>query len=79
VLLFFINLVMTMAAGEKAAADDVPFTETVMAPAHSGWQAKLDALRYWGIASVALCLIVYGPFLWGAMPLHLNILPLRYP
>ncbi len=79
VVLFFVNLVITVAAGEKTAPDDVPFTETVQPPAQSGWEARLDALRYWVIASVALCLVVYGPFLIAYLPPHLNIRPLQFP
>ncbi|SRR5579885_1883135 len=79
VALFFVNLVMTVAAGEEAAQGDVPFTETVQPPAQTGWEAKLDALRYWVVASVALSLIVYGPFLIAYLPPHLNIRPLQFP
>jgi len=79
VILFFVNLLMTVATGEKARAGDMPFTETVQPPASSGWQARLDALRYWVIVSVALSLGVYGPFLLRCLPPHLNILPLQYP
>jgi cytochrome c oxidase subunit I len=79
VLLFFVNLVMTIAAGESAAPGDIPFTATIQSPADSGWAAGLDNLRVWVVASIALCLVVYGPFLIAYLPPHLSILPLRYP
>ncbi|HUA34804.1 MAG TPA: cbb3-type cytochrome c oxidase subunit I [Candidatus Binataceae bacterium] len=78
-MLFFLVLVMTIVAGERGAREDVPFTATVQAPALSGWPVKLDALRYFVVASVVLCILVYGPFLYMYLPPHLGILPLRYP
>ncbi len=47
VVLFLVNLVITMAAGERLAAEDIPFTATIQAPADTGWAAKLDNLRLW--------------------------------
>jgi heme/copper-type cytochrome/quinol oxidase subunit 1 len=79
VLLFFVNLVMTIAAGEHAAAEDISLTVTIQAPAIGGWTAGLNNLRLGVTASVVLCLAVYGPFLLAYLPPHLSILPLKYP
>jgi cytochrome c oxidase subunit I len=79
VMLFFLVIVMTALAGEKVTRGDVPFTATVQAPRLSGWQSRLDALRYFVVASVVLCLLVYGPFLYMYLPPHLSIRGLQYP
>ncbi len=78
-MLFFLVVVMTIVAGERGAREDVPFTVTAQAPALSGWPVKLDALRYFVVASVVLCVLVYGPFLYMYLPPHLGVLPLQYP
>ncbi len=69
--IFYLVLIMTIVAGEKAAPSDVPLTATVTAPASSGWEVRLDALRYFVAVAVALVLIVYGPLLMHLMPPHL--------
>jgi heme/copper-type cytochrome/quinol oxidase subunit 1 len=79
VVIFFVNLVMTIVAGDRASAEEIPFTVTIQVPAAAGWAAGLDNLRLWGAASVVLCLAVYGPFLVAYLPPHLSILPLKYP
>lgn len=78
-MLFFVVIVMTANRGETVAPTDLPFTETAQAPALSGWQSRLDALRYYVVASVMLCLLVYGPFLYMYLPPHLSMRALQYP
>ena len=71
-LLFFLVLVMTVLAGERGKAPaDVPWSETVTAPALTGWEPKLDALRLWVVAAVVLIVIAYGPFFATYFPAHL--------
>jgi cytochrome c oxidase subunit I len=36
VVIFFVNLVMTIVAGDRASAEDIPFTVTIQAPAAAG-------------------------------------------
>jgi cytochrome c oxidase subunit 1 len=78
-LLFFFILVMTIFAGARAPARDVPFTSTVQAPAASGWELGLDRFRYWVIASLVLVAVVYGPFLYSHLPPNLATAGLLYP
>lgn len=70
-VIFYVVLVMTMAAGEKTAPSEIPLTQTVTAPASSGWEVRLDALRYFVIAAVVLVFMVYGPLLMHHIPPHL--------
>ena len=78
-VLFFFVLLMTIFAGKKIPQRDIPFTETVAAPATAGWQMQLDNLRYWVVASVCLALAVYGPFLFAHLPPDLAATGLQYP
>jgi cytochrome c oxidase subunit I len=66
--LFFLLLVATIFGRTSAEMIDIPFTETVQAPAEDGWQRRLDVFHYWVIASLVLIAIVYGPFLMSHMP-----------
>ena len=61
-------LLMTIFAGKKTAARDVPFTATVQPPSTIGWQPRLDRFSYWVLASVILVIAVYGPFILGHFP-----------
>ena len=71
-LLFFVVLVMTVLAGEPGKAPaDVPWSETITAPAAAGWEPRLDALRLWVAAAVVLILIAYGPFFATYLPPNL--------
>ncbi|HUO05127.1 MAG TPA: cbb3-type cytochrome c oxidase subunit I [Candidatus Binataceae bacterium] len=78
-MLFFFNLVMTIAAGSPIERGDVPFTSTVQTPATVGFLSQMDSLRYWVVASVALCIVMYGPFLIAHLPPEVSILPLQNP
>lgn len=78
-LLFLFILVMTIFAGARTPARDVPFTSTVQAPAASGWELGLDRFRYWVIASLVLVAVVYGPFLYSHLPPNLATAGLLYP
>lgn len=78
-LLFFFVLVMTILAGARTPARDVPFTSTVQAPAAGGWELGLDRFRYWVIASLVLVAVVYGPFLYSHLPPNLATAGLLYP
>lgn len=60
---------MTIFAGKKGAAPaDVPWSETLTAPALKGWEPKLDNLGWWVVAAVLLIVIAYGPFFASYLP-----------
>lgn len=79
IALFFVVLVMTIVAGERKPVADIPFTETVAAPATAGWLINLDQFHYWVIAAVVLIALVYGPFLFAHLPPDLAATGLQYP
>jgi cytochrome c oxidase subunit 1 len=63
VILFFVVVGMTVIAGRRGEAPrDIPVSETLTAPALTGWEPKLDRLWIWVVAAVILILIAYGPF-----------------
>lgn len=63
ILIFFIVIAMTILRGKKGEAPkDIPWSETVTAPALSGFQLRLDQLRFWTLMAVILIAIAYGPF-----------------
>ncbi len=78
-MLFFLVLLMTIFAGKKTAARDVPFTATVQPPSTIGWQPRLDRFSYWVLASVVLVIAVYGPFILEHFPPNLTTAGLLYP
>jgi cytochrome c oxidase subunit I len=62
-VLFFVVLVGTVFAGKKGEGPtDIPWSETITAPALTGWETRLDRLRIWVTAAVVLIVIAYGPF-----------------
>ncbi|MFZ0890625.1 MAG: cbb3-type cytochrome c oxidase subunit I [Candidatus Binataceae bacterium] len=67
-MLFFLELVMTVFAGEKTAPTDIPFTATIRAPEKAGWELRLDSLHYWVGITVVLSILVYGQTLLAHMP-----------
>jgi cytochrome c oxidase subunit 1 len=63
VMLFFLVIGLTIVAGPRGAAPrDIPVSETLTAPATTGWEPKLDRLGWWFAAAVLLVVIAYGPF-----------------
>ena len=68
-MLFFAVFGATLFMGRKGGGPtDMPFTETVTAPATRGWQVKLDSFRWWMLAAVILILVAYAPFLAEYLP-----------
>jgi cytochrome c oxidase subunit I len=78
-MMFFLVLIMTIAAGRRIDAHDIPFTATVQGPLTIGWQPRLDHLSYWVLASVILVIAVYGPFIMMHFPPQLTTAGLLYP
>jgi cytochrome c oxidase subunit 1 len=63
ILMFFLVIVMTWFVGKKGeVTEDIPISETLSAPATTGWETKLDRLGLWIVAAIVLILIAYGPF-----------------
>jgi cytochrome c oxidase subunit I len=63
IMLFFLVIGVTIVAGRKMTYEmDVPVSETLTAPALSGWERSLDRLGIWVVAAIILILIAYGPF-----------------
>jgi cytochrome c oxidase subunit I len=63
IMLFFLVIGVTIVAGRKMTYEmDVPVSETLTAPAVSGWERSLDRLGIWVVAAIILILIAYGPF-----------------
>ena len=68
---FFIVIAMTAWAGPRGAHPrDIPVSETLTAPATSGWELHLDRLGLWVVVTIVLCAIAYGPFLIMYLPPH---------
>jgi len=67
-VLFFVVLGGTLLLGRKSESIEIPYTETILGPAGSGWELHLDRFRYWVAATIVLILIAYGPFLVGYLP-----------
>ena len=69
---FFVVIVMTALAGPRGAQpSDVPVSETLTAPAATGWERHLDRLGLWVVVTIVLCVIAYGPFLAMYLPARL--------
>jgi cytochrome c oxidase subunit I len=67
--LFFVVFFATAFFGKKTdAVQDLPFTETHQAPATSGWELRLDNIRFWVVAALLLIAVAYGPFLVQYLP-----------
>jgi cytochrome c oxidase subunit 1 len=69
--LFFIVMLMTVVAGKKGEAPtDIPWSETLTAPAKEGFEPVWDRIGLWVIVAVVLILLAYGPFFFGYLPPH---------
>jgi cytochrome c oxidase subunit 1 len=63
VMLFFLVIGLTVLAGRRGEQPaDIPVSETLTAPALTGWEPRLDRLGWWVAAAVLLIVIAYGPF-----------------
>jgi len=70
-VLFLFVIVMTIVAGKRGEEPtDVPISETLTAPALTGWEPNLDRIGLWVLAAVVLILIAYGPFFATYLPPH---------
>jgi cytochrome c oxidase subunit 1 len=67
-VLFFVVIMGTFLLGRRDEEQEIPFTETELAPATSGWEVHMDRFRYWVAVTIVLILIAYGPFLVGYLP-----------
>jgi cytochrome c oxidase subunit 1 len=69
IMLFFVDVAMTIAAGRRGEAPrDVPIS-AVLSPAPAGGSARhLDRLGLWVVAAILLIALAYGPFLLSYAP-----------
>jgi cytochrome c oxidase subunit I len=66
VMLFFVVIGFTIVRGPRGGEPmDIPISQTLTAPARSGWEPALDRLGWWAVAAIVLILIAYGPFFLG--------------
>jgi cytochrome c oxidase subunit 1 len=69
VMLFFLAIGLTLALGKRGEQPaDVPVSETLTAPALTGWETRLDRLGWWFAIAVLLIAIAYGPFFLSYSP-----------
>jgi len=61
-LLFFLILVMTIFAGRKGEAPEIPVTATAQPAASRGWELRLDQFRWILVLALILIAIAYVPF-----------------
>ncbi|MFW5955122.1 MAG: cbb3-type cytochrome c oxidase subunit I [Rhodothermales bacterium] len=67
--MFFIVMLMTVIAGKKGMGPtDIPWSETVTAPALSGFETNWDRIGLWFIVAIILILVAYGPFFMSYLP-----------
>jgi cytochrome c oxidase subunit 1 len=69
VMLFFVVIGLTIIAGRRGEQpQDIPVSDTLTAPARTGWEPRLDRLGLWFVAAVVLIAIAYGPFFLSYSP-----------
>jgi cytochrome c oxidase subunit 1 len=69
VMLFFVVIGLTVVAGKRGGAPtDIPVSETLTAPALTGWETGLDRLDWWAAFAILLFVIAYGPFFFTYTP-----------
>lgn len=67
----FVVLLVTIVAGKRQGAPtDIPWSETVAAPATHGFQTNWDRIGLWMVVAVVLILFAYGPFFATYLPPH---------
>lgn len=67
--LFFVVITVTVLAGRRGEQPvDVPWSETLIAPAKSGWELRMDNIKLWTAVAIVLILIAYGPFFISYLP-----------
>lgn len=66
--IFFVVIGLTVLFGEREEPAEIPFTETVQAPAGLGWELSLDRWRYWIAIAVVLIVVMYGPVIAAHIP-----------
>jgi cytochrome c oxidase subunit 1 len=69
VLMFFFVIAMTLLVGARGDGPrDIPVSESLTAPARTGWETRLDAVGLWMVVAIVLVLIAYGPFFIAYLP-----------
>jgi cytochrome c oxidase subunit 1 len=71
-LLFFVVIVGTILVGRKGEGPkEIPWSETLTAPARSGWELRLDNIWLWVGVALLLVVIAYAPFAISYLPPNL--------
>jgi cytochrome c oxidase subunit 1 len=71
-LLFFVVIVGTILVGRKGEGpQEIPWSETLTAPARSGWELRLDNIWLWVGVALLLVVIAYAPFAISYLPPNL--------
>ena len=66
---FFVVIFMTVFFGKKGEGpSDIPWSETLTAPALEGFETNWDRIGLWMVVAVVLILLAYGPFFAGYLP-----------
>lgn len=70
-LFFFVVLFMTVFFGKKGEGPvDIPWSESLTAPARSGFEVHWDRIGLWLVVAIVLILLAYGPFFASYLPPH---------
>lgn len=69
IAIFFGVIAATIFTGERGKGpSDIPWSETLTAPAKAGWETKLDKILLWVAVAIILIAIAYGPFFFTYRP-----------
>lgn len=68
-LLFFLVILVTIFFGKRDSVPmDIPWSETLTAPARSGFETNWDRIGLWVLVAIALIILAYGPFFVTYLP-----------
>ena len=68
VILFVGVMLATILAGRRRDPGDIPFADTLVGPAVSGWERHFDRFGIWVAVTILLIVIAYAPFLVSYLP-----------
>ncbi|MDT8435387.1 MAG: cbb3-type cytochrome c oxidase subunit I [Gemmatimonadota bacterium] len=68
IAMFAVVIAATILFGKRTGEQEIPVSETILPPARSGWEVRLDDLRLYVFLAILLILIAYGPFAVGYLP-----------
>lgn len=68
VVLFVGVMLATILTGRRRDPGDIPFSESLVGPAASGWERHFDRFGIWVAVTILLIVIAYAPFLVSYLP-----------